>query len=113
MSLGTTAGALIVGVDRTDVLLSLWTKIEEPGLVSDIFLMMFMYAIGMKVGPQFFSGLARGGIDFVVIGLIVVFSNFAMLSSAPSSWALRRLCRGHHFWRLHGDGGNGRSAVSN
>ena len=56
--------------------------IDAPGLVSDIFLMMFMYAIGMKVGPQFFSGLARGGLDFVVIGLIVVFSNFPALSPA-------------------------------
>jgi putative transport protein len=49
---------------------------SAPGLVSTIFLLMFMYAIGMKVGPQFFSGIARGGLDFVVIGLIVAFSNF-------------------------------------
>lgn len=38
-----------------------------------------MYAIGMKVGPQFFSGLKSGGIDFIVIGLIVVFSNFLIV----------------------------------
>ncbi len=51
---------------------------------------MFMYAIGMKVGPQFFSGIARGGLDFVVIGMIVAISNFLicyfgakMLSIAP------------------------------
>lgn len=80
VSLGTTAGTLIVGVGIALTSFSVYgLKIEEPGLVSDIFLMMFMYAIGMKVGPQFFSGLARGGIDFVVIGLIVVFSNFAIV----------------------------------
>lgn len=80
VSLGTTAGTLIVGVGIALTSFSIYgLKIEEPGLVSDIFLMMFMYAIGMKVGPQFFSGLARGGIDFVVIGLIVVFSNFAIV----------------------------------
>ncbi|MFC5077120.1 Aspartate/alanine antiporter [Vibrio thalassae] len=80
VSLGTTAGTLIVGVALALTSFSVFgVKIEEPGLVSDIFLMMFMYAIGMKVGPQFFSGLARGGIDFVVIGLIVVFSNFAIV----------------------------------
>ena len=49
---------------------------SAPGLVSTIFLLMFMYAIGMKVGPQFFSGIARGGMDFVVIGVIVAVSNF-------------------------------------
>ncbi|MGR5285135.1 aspartate:alanine exchanger family transporter [Vibrio maritimus] len=80
VSLGTTAGTLIVGVALALTSFSVYgLKIEEPGLVSDIFLMMFMYAIGMKVGPQFFSGLARGGLDFVVIGLIVVFSNFAIV----------------------------------
>ncbi|NOI24135.1 aspartate:alanine exchanger family transporter [Vibrio mediterranei] len=80
VSLGTTAGTLIVGVALALTSFSVFgSKIEEPGLVSDIFLMMFMYAIGMKVGPQFFSGLARGGLDFVVIGLIVVFSNFAIV----------------------------------
>ncbi|UTZ22347.1 aspartate:alanine exchanger family transporter [Vibrio campbellii] len=80
VSLGTTAGTLVVGVAIALTSFSVYgLKIEEPGLVSDIFLMMFMYAIGMKVGPQFFSGLARGGIDFVVIGLIVVFSNFAIV----------------------------------
>ncbi|WP_045369424.1 aspartate:alanine exchanger family transporter [Vibrio campbellii] len=80
VSLGTTAGTLVVGVALALTSFSVYElKIEEPGLVSDIFLMMFMYAIGMKVGPQFFSGLARGGIDFVVIGLIVVFSNFAIV----------------------------------
>ncbi|ABU72015.1 aspartate:alanine exchanger family transporter [Vibrio campbellii] len=80
VSLGTTAGTLVVGVALALTSFSVYgLKIEEPGLVSDIFLMMFMYAIGMKVGPQFFSGLARGGLDFVVIGLIVVFSNFAIV----------------------------------
>ncbi|ROV61723.1 transporter [Vibrio ponticus] len=80
VSLGTTAGTLVVGVLLALASYSIYgLKIAEPGLVSDIFLMMFMYAIGMKVGPQFFSGLARGGIDFVVIGLIVVFSNFAIV----------------------------------
>jgi len=80
ISLGTTAGTLVVGVLLALGAFSLYDlKIDAPGLVSDIFLMMFMYAIGMKVGPQFFSGLARGGLDFVVIGLIVVFSNFLIV----------------------------------
>jgi len=80
ISLGTTAGTLVVGVLLALGAFSLYDlKIDAPGLVSDIFLMMFMYAIGMKVGPQFFSGLARGGLDFVMIGLIVVFSNFLIV----------------------------------
>jgi len=80
ISLGTTAGTLVIGVGLALAAFAIYDlKIDAPGLVSDIFLMMFMYAIGMKVGPQFFSGLARGGLDFVVIGLIVVFSNFLIV----------------------------------
>jgi len=80
ISLGTTAGTLVVGVGLALAAFAIYDlKIDAPGLVSDIFLMMFMYAIGMKVGPQFFSGLARGGLDFVVIGLIVVFTNFLIV----------------------------------
>jgi putative transport protein len=76
----TVKGTLVVGVLLALGAFAIYDlKIDAPGLVSDIFLMMFMYAIGMKVGPQFFSGLARGGMDFVVIGLIVVFSNFAIV----------------------------------
>lgn len=80
INLGPTAGTLVVGVAIALTAFSVYgLSINAPGLVSDIFLMMFMYAIGMKVGPQFFSGLARGGLDFVVIGLIVVFSNFIIV----------------------------------
>jgi putative transport protein len=77
ISLGTTAGTLLVGIIIALSASALFgIKYEIPGLVEDIFLMLFMYALGMRVGPQFFSGLARGGLDFVVIGLIVAFSNF-------------------------------------
>ncbi|MEC4726203.1 transporter [Shewanella sp. D64] len=80
INLGSTAGTLVVGVSIALTAFSVYgLRIDAPGLVSDIFLMMFMYAIGMKVGPQFFSGLARGGLDFVVIGIIVVFSNFLIV----------------------------------
>lgn len=80
INLGATAGTLLVSVLIALGAFSFFgLTIDAPGLVSDIFLMMFMYAIGMKVGPQFFSGLARGGMDFIVIGLIVVFSNFIIV----------------------------------
>jgi putative transport protein len=76
ISLGTTAGTLVVGIGIALISSAVFgITYQIPGLVEDIFLMMFMYALGMRVGPQFFSGLARGGFDFVMLGLIVVFSN--------------------------------------
>lgn len=77
VNLGSTAGTLIVGIALSlTAYMAFGITYSAPGLVSTIFLLLFMYAIGMKVGPQFFSGIARGGLDFVVIGLIVAISNF-------------------------------------
>ena len=79
ISLGTTAGTLVVGIAialTSSAVFGITYSI--PGLVQDIFLMMFMYALGMKVGPQFFSGLARGGLDFVVIAVITCVSLVAI-----------------------------------
>jgi putative transport protein len=77
INLGATAGTLIVGIALSlTAFIAFDIKYEAPDLLSTVFLLLFMYAIGMKVGPQFFSGIARGGMDFVVIGLIVAFSNF-------------------------------------
>jgi len=77
VNLGATAGTLIVGITLSlTAFTAFGITYSAPGLVSTIFLLMFMYAIGMKVGPQFFSGIARGGLDFVVIGLIVAITNF-------------------------------------
>ncbi|WP_200890566.1 aspartate:alanine exchanger family transporter [Shewanella sp. cp20] len=80
ISLGATAGTLVTGILIALASSALYgITYDIPGLVEDIFLMLFMYALGMRVGPQFFSGLARGGIDFIVIGLIVVVSNFLIV----------------------------------
>ena len=80
ISLGTTAGTLVVGIAIALTSSAVFgITYEIPGLVEDIFLMMFMYALGMRVGPQFFSGLARGGLDFVMLGLIVCFANVLLV----------------------------------
>ncbi|MGY9046236.1 MAG: aspartate-alanine antiporter-like transporter, partial [Rhodobacterales bacterium] len=72
ISLGSTAGTLLVGV-----LLSMTAEAAYgityaiPSILSSFMLLLFMYALGLKVGPQFFSGLRKGGLAFVCIGLIV------------------------------------------
>ena len=77
VNLGATAGTLIIGITLSlTAFMAFDIKFTAPDLLSTVFLLLFMYAIGMKVGPQFFSGIARGGMDFVVIGLIVAVSNF-------------------------------------
>ena len=72
ISLGPTAGTLVTGVILAMIAQSAFDiTYQIPGILSTVFLLLFMYALGLKVGPQFFSGLKSGGIAFVVIGLTV------------------------------------------
>ena len=72
ISLGSTAGTLLVGVLLSMIAEAAYgITYSIPGILSSFMLLLFMYALGLKVGPQFFSGLRKGGLAFVVIGLIV------------------------------------------
>ncbi len=79
ISLGPTAGTLLVGVA-----ISLTAKVafditySVPGILSSVFLLMFMYALGLKVGPQFFSGLKSGGMAFIMVALTVFVLNWVI-----------------------------------
>jgi putative transport protein len=71
VSLGPTAGTLLTGVALAIIANQAFGVLFViPDLVSTIFLLMFMYALGVKVGPQFFSGLKAGGAKFIPMAII-------------------------------------------
>ncbi|NRA21075.1 MAG: transporter [Oceanospirillaceae bacterium] len=72
VSLGPTAGTLVVGL-AFSIAASAGFGITYaiPGILSSVFLLLFMYALGLKVGPQFFAGLKSGGLTFVALAIIV------------------------------------------
>ncbi|QSQ23239.1 hypothetical protein JY651_50595 [Pyxidicoccus parkwayensis] len=70
-NLGATAATLIIGLG-----LSLWASLRGvtftvPDFGSTLFFNLFMFAVGMKVGPQFLSGLRRDARAFIALGLLV------------------------------------------
>ncbi len=72
VSLGSTAGTLVVGLALSiTASVAFGIVYTIPGILSSIFLLMFMYALGLRVGPQFFAGLKSGGLAFIVLALIV------------------------------------------
>ena len=89
ISLGSTAGTLLAGI-----LISLWAHLgygiryEVPTLLTTVALNLFMFAVGLKVGPQFFAGLRRDGVKFVAISLVVVGLNFAIAFGASKALGL-------------------------
>lgn len=79
VSLGSTAGALVAGIFLALVAETQYgLKFPVPGLLSTVFLGMFMYAVGLRVGPQFFSGLMRDGFGMVSFALVVVILNWVI-----------------------------------
>jgi putative transport protein len=83
ISLGSTAGTLLVGIA-----ISLWAYLgyeiqyQVSSLLTTVFLNLFMFAVGLKVGPQFFSGLRLDGLKFAAIALVVVGLNFVIAFGA-------------------------------
>jgi len=90
ISLGSTAGTLLVAI-----LVSLWAwlgyglRYDVPSLLTTVSLNLFMFAVGLKVGPQFFAGLRLDGMKFVVIALVVVGLNFAIAFGAAKLMRLK------------------------
>lgn len=79
ISVGSTAGTLLVGVILSMIAQSAFDiTYSIPGVLSSFMLLLFMYALGLKVGPQFFSGLRQGGLAFVGIGVIVFALNWVI-----------------------------------
>lgn len=89
LTLGSTAATLLVGIA-----ISLWAflgygiRYQIPALLTTVFLNLFMFAVGLKVGPQFFAGLRRDGAKGVVIAVVVVGLNFAINLAGARIWGL-------------------------
>lgn len=78
-SLGTTAGALIVG------LIIGMAKFDVSPLVKSIGFAVFIYAVGLRVGPQFFNGLKKDGLKLTTMSIIGCLTAFGMVW-AFSAW---------------------------
>ncbi len=64
-SLGTVTSVLLVGVLVGQL------DIPIPGPVKSVFFLLFLFAIGFSVGPQFFRSLRGSGIKEVLFALVV------------------------------------------
>ena len=69
-SLGAVTSTLIAG------LLVGQLGVTLPGVVQDIFFLMFLFAVGYSVGPQFFRALKKDGLPQVAFTLIICASGF-------------------------------------
>ena len=80
IGLGATASTLVLSLS-----LSLWAahsydiQFKIPDFASTLFFNLFMFSVGMKVGPQFVSGLRWGAKQFVFIGLLIPLLSLSLI----------------------------------
>jgi putative transport protein len=80
IGLGATASTLLVALSLS-LAAAHWYDIQFkiPEFASTLFFNLFMFSVGMKVGPQFVSGLRQGAKQFVLIGLLIPLLSLALI----------------------------------
>ena len=82
-SLGTVTSVLLVGVVVGQL------DIPVPGPMKDVFFLLFLFAIGYSVGPQFFHALKGDGLKQVLFAVVVC------VLCLLSTWGVA-LCMGYN-----------------
>ena len=78
-SLGSTAGSLLMGLVVGSLTFKFGgARFQIPDLVGTIFLALFTYAVGLRVGPQFVEGLRTQGTKLIVLVLVTTTAAFAI-----------------------------------
>ncbi|MFD4241258.1 aspartate:alanine exchanger family transporter [Streptomyces sp. NPDC058525] len=80
VALGAVTGCLIAGL-----VIGSQAKVEIDGPIKSVFFLMFLFALGYDVGPQFFRALRKDGLPQVVLAAIVCISGLAV------AWAFATL----------------------
>jgi putative transport protein len=76
-SIGGISLGSVVCISLAGLLTSIWSfnatgvSLAYPDVLKTIFFNMFIFAMGVKIGPQFFAGLQRDGGRLVTIGVVV------------------------------------------
>jgi putative transport protein len=90
IGLGATASTLIIALVISLLAALSGTNFAIPEFASTLFFNLFMFAVGMKVGPQFLSGFRRDAKSFILLGLLIpllslglIFVVRAMFDPAP------------------------------
>ncbi len=79
VNLGATAATLIVGLVVSLIASAIYgIKFSIPEFASNLFFNLFMFSVGVKVGPQFIAGLRRDAKKFVILGLLVPFLSLGL-----------------------------------
>src|SRR4029078_9245010 len=68
--LGMVAGAIVVGAGISVWASTYGAKLELNNFAKSLFYYLFMYGVGLRVGPSFINSLKGDGLKFTVLALV-------------------------------------------
>jgi putative transport protein len=86
--LGMVAGAVVIGA-----CISIWAstygiKLQLDTFVKSLFYYLFMYGVGLRVGPSFVNSLGKDGLRFTILAVICPCVGLAIVVAGAKLWNL-------------------------
>jgi putative transport protein len=88
VGLGATASTLIIALVVSLLAAGSGVNFSVPEFASTVFFNLFMFSVGMKVGPQFISGLRRGAVRFILLAVLIPALSVALMFAVRAIFTL-------------------------
>ncbi len=75
--LGMVAAAVVVGAALATWASTYGVKLQLDNFAKSLFYYLFMYGVGLRVGPSFFNSLKKDGITFTILAVVCAFLGLA------------------------------------
>src|SRR4051794_15897195 len=86
--LGMVAGAIVVGA-ALSVTASLYgVKLELDNFAKSLFYYLFMYGVGLRVGPSFFNSLKKDGLKFSILAVLCSIMGLVLVVACATLFGL-------------------------
>ncbi|MCC8362714.1 hypothetical protein LK996_06450 [Lysobacter sp. A6] len=77
--LGMVAAAVVVGAALATWASTYGVKLQLDNFAKSLFYYLFMYGVGLRVGPAFFNSLKKDGITFTILAVICAFLGLGLV----------------------------------
>ena len=77
--LGMVAAAVVVGAALATWASTFGVKLQLDNFAKSLFYYLFMYGVGLRVGPSFFNSLKKDGITFTILAVICSFLGLGLV----------------------------------
>ena len=96
------AAAIVVGVALATWASTYGVKLQLDNFAKSLMYYLFMYGVGLRVGPSFFNSLKKDGLTFTILAVVCAFLGLGNEAVGKHQAALRMLPAHQGFHAHHG-----------